>query len=240
VARKLIVTCCVALAALAFAPTALAEVGDSASGSGTVPSGHVFSFSATGGPDDTATGTMTFAIAATGFTGTLSVRCLIVEGNEAAIVGTYVTASDPRKVGEEEVFVVEDNATPGAGSDRWTVWGVHAPGASCPTYSDFLGFTAGQVITVGEITVVQASAEQKVATLIAELQSTPTGPGDSYVAKLQSIADSLAAGNTEAACNKLDAFAKEVQAQAGKKLTQGEAAELLAATAAIKTRAGCP
>lgn len=83
------------------------------------------------------------------------------------------------------------------------------------------------------------TAGEQVADLITQLQSSPAGPGNSYLSKLQSIAASIEGGNANAACNKLGAFESEVRAQTGRKLTQSEADVLLTETAAIKTKEGC-
>jgi hypothetical protein len=61
--------------------------------------------------------------------------------------------------------------------------------------------------------------------------------------KLQNILDALSAvggGNLALACNKLDAFVNEVQAQAGQHITVAQAAQLIAACDAIKATLGCP
>lgn len=83
------------------------------------------------------------------------------------------------------------------------------------------------------------TAAQQLADLITQLQTAPAGPGNSYMAKLQGIADSVAEGDTKGACSRLNAFENEVRAQTGKKLTQSDAAALLGESAAIKTKAGC-
>ena len=83
------------------------------------------------------------------------------------------------------------------------------------------------------------TAAQQLADLITQLQTSPAGPGNSYMAKLQGIADSVAEGDTKGACSKLAAFENEVAAQTGKKLTQSDADALLRESAAIKTKAGC-
>lgn len=59
----------------------------------------------------------------------------------------------------------------------------------------------------------------------------------------QSIQDALAAGragDTTAACNKLDAFINEVQAQTGKAITADQTDQLTAAAGQIKAALGCP
>lgn len=84
------------------------------------------------------------------------------------------------------------------------------------------------------------TAAERLSDLIAQLQSTPVGPGGSFLAKLEAAAASLASGNASAACNQLSAFENEVRAQAGKKLTRIEADALLAEVAAIKAKTPCP
>lgn len=84
------------------------------------------------------------------------------------------------------------------------------------------------------------TAAGQLADLIAQLQSAPLGPGNSFLTKLQAVAASIGAGDTQGACNQLAAFENEVHAQTGKKLTQAEANALLVEVAAIKTKVGCP
>jgi hypothetical protein len=223
------------LAALAFAPSGVASIGDAATGSGIDSfGGNPFSFAATGGIHGSATGTMQYTEQAGHNVWSATVRCLVVSGNRAIVVGTTVSSSPV--LGLDLVFGVEDEGTPGAGLDQF-VAGFATGIGSCDslTTADIVG-----PITAGEITVVEATAAQKIATLIAELEVSPAGPGGSYLAKLESIAASLGTGNGQTACNQLSAFESEVRAQTGKKLSQSEADDLLAATASIKAQAGCP
>lgn len=69
------------------------------------------------------------------------------------------------------------------------------------------------------------------------------GIENSLDAKLQNILDALNAvgnGNTATACNKLDAFINEVQAQSGHHIPADQADQLLAACDQIKVTLGCP
>lgn len=278
--KRLLSTLATALIALMLAPAALAELGDSATGSGTDAWEHVFSFSAAGDEGDAATGTMQTSYATTGYVASGSVRCLFVVGNLAVIVGTVTMTTHPDNAPVELVFVVHDNGIPGAGSDRAYLTGFDGS-RSCadPFYDYFLGIVSGEAIPTGEITVVDGdadgdgltnsldncptvanpsqadldhdglgdtcdptdnrTAEQQLADLIAQLQTTATGAGNSYLAKLQAIGASVGTGDTQKACNQLAAFENEVRAQTGKKLTESEAQALLAEAAAIKTKAGC-
>ena len=64
-------------------------------------------------------------------------------------------------------------------------------------------------------------------------------PGKSLVAKVRDIQAKVASGKKRAACKPLDAFAKEVRAQARKSLTQPQADALLAEAARISAVLGC-
>ena len=113
--------------ALALAPEAFAEVGDSAVGAGTVtyfnPSS--FSFEAEGGPDPTsATGTMEWTAtneSGQATTRKAAVKCLrIVDENRAVISGVITFDNGPVTgwIGETATFWVEDSGLPGGGADK--------------------------------------------------------------------------------------------------------------------------
>lgn len=67
----------------------------------------------------------------------------------------------------------------------------------------------------------------------------PKGIENSLVKKLEHAQDAIDAGDINRACNQLSAFINEVEAQAGKKLTQAQADQLIADANAIKTALGC-
>jgi hypothetical protein len=74
--------------------------------------------------------------------------------------------------------------------------------------------------------------------LIDSFTTIPAGTATSLEAKVQAAQNSLANGNTTAACNQLEALINEAQAQSGKKLKEAEANAIIAA--AIRTTLGCP
>jgi hypothetical protein len=233
------VALCATLVALVLAAPAQGHIGESATGSGVSQFSDGFAFSATGGPGDTGTGTMTLDQGIFGGTQSASVKCLLVSGDIAVIVGTVTNSTSAfYHVGWDMIFIVEDLGTPGAGVDSFYAFFNQDP-TSCDEYASFLT-SRNNPITAGEISVVGLTPEQDLALLIAELQSSPVGPGNSYLAKLQAIAGSLDGGNTQVACNQLAAFENEVRAQTGKKVAPTEAAALLRESTAITTRLGCP
>lgn len=274
--RRMLSTLGMVVVALTLAPAAFGDVGDSATGLGASGSGHTFEFTVTGGEGDTATGWMRFSDPSGTPASASTVRCLIVNGNEALIVSTHPVWPDPPW--SEMVFRVRDAGTPGAGSDLFDFFAV-AEGLSCAALGDIYSLPAVNAIVFGEITVVAGdadgdgvvigvdncptvanptqadldhdglgdacdptddrTAEQQLADLITQLQTTATGSGNSYLAKLQAIGASVGTGDTQKACNQLAAFENEVRAQTGKKLTQSEAQVLLAEAATIKAKAGC-
>lgn len=81
---------------------------------------------------------------------------------------------------------------------------------------------------------------------ISDLQSQvsgmglPAGTANSLDGKLNAALAAANAGNVTAACNNLRAFINEVNAQAGKKLTAAQAAQLVAQANAIRASLGCP
>jgi hypothetical protein len=86
----------------------------------------------------------------------------------------------------------------------------------------------------GSFTVTVLSAAQIVGELIGEIDNFQQANG-----LLNNVLNSLNNGNNGAACNQLGAFINQVQAQAGKKLTQAEAAQLIQIANAAKTALGC-
>ncbi len=57
---------------------------------------------------------------------------------------------------------------------------------------------------------------------------------------LESVRTRADAGNLQAACNGLNAFNNQVQARAGKSLTEGEAATLIEHAEQVQAALGCP
>lgn len=89
--------------------------------------------------------------------------------------------------------------------------------------------------------VSRLSPEEKVDDLMIDLGalSIPSGTKQSLNVKLQAALDCLADGNMVCACNGLQAFIYEVSAQAGKKLSSAQAAQLIADATEIMSDLGC-
>ena len=76
---------------------------------------------------------------------------------------------------------------------------------------------------------------------ISNLTTTVTALGFQQAVKLLGNAErEIDAGNLGAACNQLNAFIKQAQAQSGKQLTVDEANQLIASANQIKAALGCP
>jgi HYR domain len=93
-------------------------------------------------------------------------------------------------------------------------------------------------------TVHVRDAGEQTANLIALVLAMNAKQGilNGLDAKLETVKQAVAAanaGNRLDACNKLDAFIKEVESQAGKALTAHQATELKTAAARIRGVLGC-
>ena len=74
---------------------------------------------------------------------------------------------------------------------------------------------------------------------IVEEMDLPRGMATSLNAKLAGARDALEAGDVEGACNVLRGFLKQVRAQSGRRLTEEQAAELIAEAEEIRSALGC-
>jgi hypothetical protein len=85
------------------------------------------------------------------------------------------------------------------------------------------------------------SAQQQLANLANTISgfSLPHGTANSLLAKVDAATASLAAGDTTAACNELNALINEAQAQSGKKLTADQAKAITDLAQALLTALGC-
>lgn len=100
--------------------------------------------------------------------------------------------------------------------------------------------TASNISSCNFSVTVEGAGDQ-IAALIALIQSLNLKPGltNSLVVKLQSASDSLAAGHTNPACDKIDSFVHEADAQSGKGLSVAQANQLISAANQIKSVIGC-
>src|ERR1051326_5953274 len=110
-----------------------------------------------------------------------------------------------------------------------------AVGVSFPTTAD-----TGILIPVS-VTLESLDPAQ----MVTDLQTTvsglglPKGTATALGSSLRRAFDALAQNDTAGACDALQAFVNKVQAQAGKKLTSEQAAELASAANEIRSQLGC-
>jgi hypothetical protein len=96
----------------------------------------------------------------------------------------------------------------------------------------------------GRFAVTVKDATAQIADVVANVKALDAKQGivTSLDAKLQTALDALNSARTgerPSACQKLDAFSNEVQAQAGKSLTQADADRMIADARRIKAVIGC-
>ena len=151
-------------------------------------------------------------------------------------------ACDPSGYGEGETFLGATSVTTdtsGNGSfEAHLTMPVAAGQVATATATDPVGNTSEF-----SACVPVRSASQGIADVIGEIGNTGLSQGNknSLTAKLQAAQSSLAAGNTTAACNQLDAFSNEVQAKLKSgALTAQEAKALLDSINEVKTVIGRP
>ena len=99
--------------------------------------------------------------------------------------------------------------------------------------------------TIGSFTVTVKGPEAQLSNLISLVGSfdNPFGITNSLDTKLQHAIDALNAmnrGSVSRACNSLNAFINEAQAQSGKHLTGGQAGLLIESANRIRAVLGCP
>jgi hypothetical protein len=100
-------------------------------------------------------------------------------------------------------------------------------------FEDDIGFAL-----LGDETVTPDQQVKDLGDVLAGM-NLPAGLTNSLRAKLLAAVAAISEGNTAAACSALQAFVNEATAQAGKKLTAQQAADLIAAANAIREELGC-
>lgn len=92
------------------------------------------------------------------------------------------------------------------------------------------------------VTITPPPAEEMIQNLKEEIENLPIHPGvkSALCAKLERAAAALDNGNIGAACRELGAFINCAQVHRGKKLTEAQADELIAAAQAIMDAIPCP
>ncbi len=96
---------------------------------------------------------------------------------------------------------------------------------------------SGGLEASGSFTITVRGAADQLSDLQARV--TGVGPGKSLHNKIAAAATAVHAGDTGQACSILHAFINEVAAQAEKKLTASQAADLTAAAQRIRAIIGC-
>jgi hypothetical protein len=146
-----------------------------------------------------------------------------VEPNTLASVTVAATAQDGTTSGPESFS--------GFRSARY--FGFYGTGGATVTTITVSGPSGG--FAVGEFGV--ASAAGQLVSLGQAVQGV--GPGNSLSAKIAAAHADLTSGDLTGACNTLTAFVNEVNAQSGKSIPAGQAAQLIAEAQGIQAELGC-
>lgn len=147
---------------------------------------------------------------------------------------------DASGFGEGEKYLGSVNVTTdGTGTATFTF----TPGTAIPAGHFATATATDPSGNTSEFSVCGAkTADELTQDLVGQVQGLglPTGTANSLVAKLQAALGSISAGDATTACNQLNAFINEVQAQSGKKIDASDATALIEAAENIKTDLGCP
>lgn len=100
------------------------------------------------------------------------------------------------------------------------------------------GNSSRSVVIAGQTVVPPAQGITNLMNTVSSL-SLASGLTNSLDSDLSGALASLAAGHVKAACNQINLFIQEVEAQSGKKITGAEADQLIAQANAIGTQLGC-
>jgi hypothetical protein len=152
-----------------------------------------------------------------------------VTANATSPAGAVVTFATPTAT--DAVGVVSNTCTPASG----TTFPVGTTTVTCHAAD-----AAGNVGTT-TFTVTVVGAAGQIDALLQQVQSITPQPklGGSLPNKLLSAQASITAGDIQGACDTLQGFINEVNAQSGKKLTAADAAALIADATQIRAALGC-
>ena len=192
-----------------------------------VPGSYTITYSATDGNGNLATASRTVTLVDTT---PPTITCPANQTvNATSPAGAVVTFEEPSV--SDNCSVASVTCSPVSGS----TFAVGTTTVTCIA-TDGSGNTATCSLTVK----VKSAAEQ-VGDLSALVQSMliETGIQNALYVKLQNALTSNIAGKQSAACGALKAFLNEVNAQAGKKLTQAQASQLTGEGTRIKALLGC-
>jgi hypothetical protein len=146
--------------------------------------------------------------------------------SNGALTGT-IPSSIPHSTAEPRIGSVANGGDPFEGfMDEVAIWD------KALTPDDILLHYTNGLIGKGYLDV---SADDAIKDLFEDIQNEelPQGSETSLLSKLNAALEALDNGNNASAINILNAFINAVEAQSGKKLTEGQAAELVAAAKAI-------
>jgi len=214
-------------------------------------------------PTGTVTSTNTVAASSTAFTvsangvSTITYHATDVAGNAEPDKNLVVRVDTEAPLLAIPVGVTADATSPTGAIVDYTVTAadnsglvpsiVCAPpsGSTFPIGTSTVSCTASDAAgnsSSGSFTLTVNGPSAQASNLITVVQSLnlPSGTSTSLTTTLQNAIDSFASGNATSACNQIDAFISQVQAQSGKKLTKAQADQLIAAANQIRTAQGCP
>jgi probable HAF family extracellular repeat protein len=168
---------------------------------------------------------------------------------QSDVVGYSYTSGDERRHAffyrNGQIWDLNDLLRPGSSLELMAATGINDDGLivgyGC---RDSQARPEGCIDASGKLTFARAFLLTPVPSVtdledLVRSLDLPRGTENSLLAKLDAALRAIEDGRTEAACGSLRAFANEVEAQRGKKITDSQADELLQMVAQIRTDLGC-
>jgi hypothetical protein len=215
------------------------ELEDSVLGAGSAGTG-TFTIEARSGPSgEDPSGFVSFDLAIGTIEGPVTALCVFTD-TQATVGGEVASSSTGAPAGSGYVVHVQDAGQPPTGPDLLRLELIGFVPSGCGGF-DLLN---PAVVTEGDIAVTNAeqqTPQQQITDLQSVVQSMnlPKGLTTALDRKLQQAIGAVNAGNTARACGSLGSFINQVRAQAGSKLTQAQADQLIDAANQIRQAVGC-
>jgi hypothetical protein len=215
------------------------ELEDSVLGTGAVE-GQTFTIEARSGPSgENPSGFVSFNLGIGTIEGPVTLLCVFTD-TQAVVIGEVAASSTGAPAGSGYAVHVQDAGQPPTGFDLLRLELTSFVQSDCTG----INLVNPSAVTEGDIAVTNAeqpTPQQQITDLrgVVHSMNLPQALTTALDKKLQHALAAVNAGNTARACGNLGSFINQVRTQAGKKLTQAQADQLIDAANQIRQAVGC-